>query len=146
MCQYVSWIEAKGKVLFLTDKMLKIRHKKMKVKFPDLSEQQGHGAIRWFYELRDSIGLDKECRNFSNPSNFPKEIVKAIKKGQMGYGVNPEIVKQILTKSALKELSAKTDPKTIADRKKANADRNKLGVSAFNSLVKIKKNRNNLWK
>ena len=139
----------------------------MKVKFPDLSEQQGHGAIRWFYELRDSIGLDKECRNFSSPLNFPKEIVKAIKKGQMGYGVNPEIVKQILTKSALKELSAKTDPKTIADRKKANADwkkaiadwkkaiadrkkanadRNKLGISVFNSLVKIKKNRNNLWK
>lgn len=86
ICEFVSWIEHNGKVLFLNDARMKEKEQQMKVKYPDKSERQGHGAIRWYYGLLDNQGVNKECTDFIKLNNFPPIITKAIKTGKMTYG------------------------------------------------------------
>jgi hypothetical protein len=126
MCEFISWIKKDGKVLFLTDEMMLKKEKKMRVKFPDKSERQGHGAIRWYYQL-ESGGEEKECTDFSSQKNFPIEIANAIKKGEMTYEIIDDIIKQILTPFAW-------------------AEYNKITDTAFINIIRKKKNRCNSWK
>ena len=83
MCEFVSWIEkdVKGKTycLFLTNGDLDTK----KGKSLDGRDKTGHGAIRHIFGLSDSVGVQRECENFSKPSNFPPEIAKAIKRGEL---------------------------------------------------------------
>ena len=99
MCDFASYLEYptdKGtKILFLTDADLKIwRNSKDQPKYPDKSDNIGHSAIKLYYGITDERGAEKEVTDFSSPSNFPPEIVNAIKTGQMRYGL-PDI-KQLL--------------------------------------------------
>jgi hypothetical protein len=76
MCDFVSWIDIKGMIYFLTDAEI----------FSDLGREKlsgckdndflGHGAIRRFYDLKDK-GVDRENKNFwEEVSNIP-EIIRS---------------------------------------------------------------------
>lgn len=100
MCNFISWIEFAGEVLFLKDSDLELWNKsKDKPKIPDKSERCGHGAIRLYYGLKENDGIQKECTDFSKPSNFPNEIIKAIKSGLMTYAT-PNNTNELLTATA----------------------------------------------
>ncbi len=124
MCEFISWIEIDDKVLFLDDARMKEKERKMEVKYPDKSEWQGHGAIRWYYGIADNNGVKKECINFSSPANFPPVIAEAIKNNQMTYGYAN--YRQLLNKRGQKKLETNADwRKAYADREKADAYREK---------------------
>jgi hypothetical protein len=97
MCEFVSWVESDGHVLFLTasDVFEGRKGKELREYCGSSDDYVGHGAIRYFYGLSDFKGANKECTDFSSPTNFPAEIVAAIKNGQMrGLGISKELLKQ----------------------------------------------------
>ena len=86
-CGFVSWYkDMTGRVHFTTDADLP-RLAKLKVEGEDI---WGHGAIYalhgWAKDNAPARLQGHECTNFSSPSNFPPEIVEAIKAGHMTYG------------------------------------------------------------
>jgi len=101
MCEFISWIETNKGNIYLTKEDLKGK------RFREYKEYNkewkrdiiGHGAIRYFYG-EDIKGIEKECVDFSNSNNFPKDIVRDIKKGLFeGLG----ICKGILNKKGARE-------------------------------------------
>ena len=100
MSEFVSWVEFNGKVLFLDNNRMEGKEQQMKVKYPDKSERQGHAAIRYYYGIKEGDGVDKECTDFSAPTNFPPAIAKAIKTGKMTFCVNNRLYR-LLTQPAL---------------------------------------------
>ncbi|MFH1209482.1 MAG: hypothetical protein V1663_01710 [archaeon] len=80
MCNFISWTEVNNTNMFLTDDIVKNRLNEFK-KFNSnyITDIKGHGAIKWFYDNDFKGGISKECEDFTHPSNFPKEIVEAIK-------------------------------------------------------------------
>jgi len=103
VCDFISWIEYKDEILFLTKNELETSRGKALRKYLGLhfeNDVKGHGAIEWYYKLKDNVGKHKECTDFSNPKNFPAVIVKALKRGDFcGIGI-PE---NYLTQPALAE-------------------------------------------
>jgi hypothetical protein len=95
MCDFISWIELDGVNYFITSKQLRSkRGKELKdylgSKYSD--DVKGHGAINWFFDLKGK-GIHRERTNFSNPKNFPNEIIELIKSGGFkGIGVCEEIL------------------------------------------------------
>ncbi len=84
MCQFVSWIERRGKIYFLTmNKLTDTRKGKELLKTISMDDLCGHGTIRAYYGIDSGDGTDRECDNFSTPANFPSVIVEAIKSGKM---------------------------------------------------------------
>lgn len=93
MCRVASWVDLSSvvkngrKIYFITNnELLTLRGRKLKKYLGNrfAEDIQGHGACRYYYpELKEGVGRDKECTNFSTPDNFPPEIVAAIMAGQM---------------------------------------------------------------
>jgi hypothetical protein len=80
MCDFISWVEKDGAVLYLTGKDLKTsRGKAMRARIGD--DVCGHGAIREYFDILPGVGVEKECTDFSSPLNFPAQIVADIKAG-----------------------------------------------------------------
>ena len=98
MCDFISWIEYKGDVLFLTKKELETNRgralqKHLGGQFEN--DVKGHGAIEWYYNLEPNSGTHKECTDFSSPDNFPNPIVSALKKGVFcGIGISEQLLTQ----------------------------------------------------
>ena len=90
MCEWVSWIEYKNELYFLTASDLRTKEGRALRLYlgPQFSNDiKGHGAIDRYYGLKGK-GTHKECTDFSTPSNFPPAIVNAIKKGHFcGIGL-----------------------------------------------------------
>ena len=84
MCEFISWIERRGKVYFLTGDRL-FNTKKGQKLLPTISPDDycGHGTIRAYYGIDSQDGVDMECFDFSTPDYFPPTIVEAIKNGEM---------------------------------------------------------------
>jgi hypothetical protein len=79
-------------------------------------DKKGHGAITWWYPSSKGW-THKECDDFSDPKNFPPEIVEKIKLGKFSqFGV----CEWILNKYGKTELSKWQ--KAYADWQKAYAD------------------------
>jgi len=100
MCNFLSWIEKGDKVYYLTHDLIHStpRGDMIQKRFPGDGELIGHSAIRAYFEIDG--GTDRECENFSSPSNFPAEIVAALKDGKFwGMGTPGGL----LTKPALAE-------------------------------------------
>ena len=98
MCEFISWIEKRDKVFFLTGKQVFHTRigKEVIQKQCGLDDYTGHGAIRLFYGLEQDEGMDKECTDFSTPDNFPAAIVRAIKKGDMrGLGTAVQLLSEL---------------------------------------------------
>ena len=127
MCEFISWIEYKGEVLFLTKNELETsRGKALKKHLGSQfnNDVKGHGAIKWYYKMKPNSGGHKECTDFSVTKNFPKEIVSAIKKGNFG-GIG--IAEQLLTQPAWAEYE-------------------KIKQTAFWKLFQSTKNRVTAWR
>ena len=95
MCEFVSWIEVKDKILFLTayDIFETKQGRKLQACCQSPDDYMGHGAIRFFYEISSNTGINRECTDFSSPDNFPPEIGKAIKEGKMrGLGLSKQLL------------------------------------------------------
>jgi len=146
MCQFISWKEYKGKNYFITSSELATKEGKKLLKSEFKADLSGHGAIEHYYPELKGKGINKECRDFSTPKNFPKDIVEAIKKGKFeGIG----ICKEILTKPALAEYE-KIEQSALAEyekiRQSALAEYEKIEQSAFWKIARQKKNRVKIWK
>jgi hypothetical protein len=95
MCQYMSWLEHDGKILFLTDADLATEKGQALKAYLGSQYQEdikGHGAIRHYFFGSSDIekGIARECTDFSSTKNFPPQIVEALKAGQMTYAPIPE--------------------------------------------------------
>ena len=104
MCEFISWIEYRGEVLYLTDEDLDTKKGKELLDYiqnPD--DIKGHGAVRYFYDIPQGQGTDREVIDLSSSDKLPKEIVKAVKECRMsaiGYS------ETLLNKKGLKEYEA----------------------------------------
>ena len=107
MCEFISWVEIAGKVLFITDK----EHEELMSKGDnrDKSERWGHGAIREYWNLKDNEGVNKECTDFSSPANFPPAVAEAIKMKLMDYS-SPRCPDELLETTARKKYEAIKTP------------------------------------
>ena len=141
MCEFISWIEYEDQALFLTDADLNTKHGKELIVYlgNNFSEDiKGHGAIRFYYEIGDSKGHNKECTDFSKPNNFPPAIQDVIKKGKFNKIGIPELPNQLLAPSAFAEYKKIQGP--------ALAEYKKVIGAAFWNIVRIKENRVADWR
>lgn len=103
MCEFVSWIEYKDTLYFLTARELATQEGRALRKYLGtafLNDVCGHGAIRHYYQIPQNKGRNHECTDFSSPDNFPAEIAAVIKAGDfIGVGFS----EYLLTKKALAE-------------------------------------------
>lgn len=86
MCEFSSWVEERGKIYFLTPAQVfnTRRGRELQEWSQNIQDDiKGHGAIRYYYGLDSGEGKDGDCADFSNPENFPREIIDAVKKGAM---------------------------------------------------------------
>ena len=153
MCEFVSWIEKDDEVLFLTgeDVFHTKRGKELQKYCSSKDDLTGHGAIRWYF-AKDDIplqgGKEKECTDFSTPDNFPKAIVKAIKRGEMA-GFQDDIPLELLMASAWAEYE-KVAASALAEYEKvrapARAEYNKVSNNKFWALFADVNNRNPKWR
>lgn len=127
MCEFISWIETKGRIYFLSDvEMDSRRGQELKIHNEDCGDWTGHGAIAWFYGLSNRGCEHRECGIFYSPDNFPPEIVKAIKTGKMtGFDSTPS---GLLSALAWAEYDRLCDPalakyNKICDRARAECTR-----------------------
>lgn len=145
MCEFISWIETKDKIYFLTKKQMDSpRGEALKLRFPGEGELIGHSAIRAYYEI--DTGEEKECTDFSSPDNFHPEIVTAIKRGEFRGMATP---KQLLTEQALAEYEKILQPawdEYAKIRQPARAEYEKILQQAFWDLFEIPENRTELWR
>ena len=109
MCDFVSWVERRNKVYFLTGEQLFSEKGLQWIKDNSISpdDYSGHGTIRAWYHIDSGDGIDKECIVFFTPTNFPKSIVKAIKSGDFkGFPFPQGLLRDPLDK----DYWAKRDP------------------------------------
>ena len=138
MCEYISWIEYEGKNYFITETDLQTKEGRELLKQYNNNiyhkDVVGHGFIRAYYPELKRMGQNKECTDFSSPKNFPHEIVKQIKAGNMKFAS----IYNLLNRPALAEYEKIQGP--------AWAEYEKIKGPAFWKLFKIKKNRAKEWK
>ena len=92
MCDFVSWIEVrrglKKHILYLTDKDVFSSHGREV--FPPSETRDndvlGHGAIRKYYGLKSSEGVEHEYRDFWNLHKLPQEIAEKVKNFNVHWG------------------------------------------------------------
>ena len=145
MCEFISWIEKNGEVLFLTgnDVFNTKRGLELQSYCKSKEDLTGHGAIRWYFGEDGELlkgGKEKECTNFSTPDNFPKEISTAIKRGEM-WGFEDCTPEKLLRASALAEYEKVTDA-ALAEYQKVRdtawAEYEKVTASALAEYEKVR--------
>jgi len=158
MCDFVSWKTYKGKLYFLTNDIVKLRLKEFKQYNRNWERDLlGHGAIDWFFNLPENCGVKRECTNFSNPKNFPDEIVLAMKECRMSLiGFNSTLLNQPARKEYNKiEQTAQKEYNKIEqtaweeyERIKQTAwkEYNKIEQTTFQKLFSNPENRAEAWK
>ena len=163
MSKFLSWIEHKGKLYYLTKAKLNSRKRKILREYCGWDDDlTGHGAIRWYYNLKAWAGINKECTDFSSPRNFPREIAEAIKRGLFeGMGIPLQILTpealdkyEIAIQSAWVEYenarqSARNKRHLIDYEKARQSALNKfreINQSTFWNLAKNPENRVDVWK
>jgi hypothetical protein len=135
MCEFLSWIEkplkTKTKYYFLTYDQIyntprgEILRKQIGSNKPE--DYYGHEAIRKYYELTFGSGKERECVDYSKPSNFPTIIAKAIKRGEFRGMATPE---GLLSQPAWAEYEK--------IRQQALAEYKKIGQQAWAEYKKIR--------
>jgi hypothetical protein len=160
MCDFVSWMEktgARGKktVVFLTtsDAREALKHE------PVSSDNSfsGHGAIR-AHRANKHISLDGAAQRETDsvaPASYPKEIVSAIKKGQMKFvGINEALLTRTAMAAVRREWRATeawhkrvvTDNTTESEDRPHNKRRFIERHNAFWNAFKVKANRRLTWR
>jgi antitoxin component YwqK of YwqJK toxin-antitoxin module len=80
MCEFVSWIEKDGKVLYLTDADVYSSFGRDQLQGVRDNDVLGHGAIRQYFDI---VGGQQHERTIFWGRDVPKEIRDAIKRGAM---------------------------------------------------------------
>ena len=145
MCDYISWIAKGDEVLFLTgdDVFNTKRGRELQKYCISQNDLTGHGAIRWYFGKDDKPlegGKERECTDFSTPDNFPKIIVKAIKRGEM-WGFKDGTPARLLTAPALAEYQKVTAPAEAEYQKvrdAAEAEYQKVTAAALAEYKKVR--------
>ena len=137
MCEFISWVKYNNKPYFLTYDLIHNtpRGDIIQKRFPGAGELVGHSAIRAYFEL-DERGINKECTDFSSPTNFPSEIATALTTGQFRGSITPNVL-AILTTDALKEYAERE--KAYAEWEKASAEREKADAELKKAYAELKK-------
>lgn len=136
MCHFISWLGfAKNRpndILYLTYKDYKSsRGQRLVKESGSAADFLGHGMIRKFYKLHDSVGIEGECEDFKTTKKFPPRIVRAMRDGEfiglpMYYH---NLRRQILT--------AKAYQKHVEWEVKFNGDVSKLREELVNKMDMI---------
>ena len=151
MCEFVSWIEYKDDVFFLTNDCLRTKEGKalrcyLKDQFGE--DIKGHGAIRRYYNIPAGKGSNKECTNFSTPDKFPAKIVEAITTGHMSGICGVALPVDILSGPAWAEYE-KIEGPALAEYEKiegpALAEYEKIRGRAFWKIAVNPRNRVKEW-
>ena len=159
MCEFVSTVKKGRKEYFLTHDLIynTEKGKELQAFCENPDDYCGHGAIRWYFGLERDEGENKEYTDFTTPENFPTQIVKAIKNGEMrGVG----IARGSLTTEAIGDYEAKRKPldddyyakyKLLCDdyhakRKPLDDDYCAKRNDLFWDLFAIPENRNPAWR
>jgi hypothetical protein len=158
MCNFISWIEKNGEILFLTaNDIFNTKRGRELQKHTTPDDFIGHGAIEFFYRLEYGTGKHLECEDFSSPKNFPPQIVSAIKRLQfVGLGTPMELLSKTaraeyrkIEQTALAEYR-KIEHTALAEYRKieqpAWAEYEKIEQTAFWKLFRLKKNRAKAWR
>jgi vacuolar-type H+-ATPase subunit E/Vma4 len=135
MCESVSALKYENKYYFLTSDKLDtfLRSKKgiewKKTHGINDDDVKGHGFLEEFiYPELKGKAEHWECTDFSSPKNFPDEIVKQLKLGNLRFAI-PDSPKQLLTDPAFAEY------KKISGQ--AFAEYEKISGQAFAEYEKI---------
>ena len=148
MCEFVSWIEHDDQIYYLNDNCLRDKKGRELKKYLGNRykyDVRGHGAIRYYYDIKNNTGIDKEYTG-NDRDQYPKEIIEDIKNCNMqiiGFNLN------LLSKSAWKKYK---DIKQPAWKKYKDIEQPALKKyedikqNIFWELFKDKKNRIKGWK
>jgi hypothetical protein len=116
MCESVSALKYENKYYFLTSDKLDtfLRSKKgiewKKTHGTNDDDVKGHGFLEEFiYPELKGKAEHWECTDFSSPKNFPYEIVKQLKLGNLRFAI-PDSPKQLLTEKVYDDYEAKRAP------------------------------------
>jgi hypothetical protein len=142
MCERYSWIEKDGEAIFLTayDVFDTKRGRELQKYTTCPSDWYGHGAIREYYGLVG--GSERECDDFTTPTNFPPELVAAIKAGRMwGFGITESMLSMLT--DAARELHAKAIAPAFEIYRqykypKAHRDCFQLGLAAHDAYAQVR--------
>ena len=102
MCEFISWIKLDDEIAYLNDDCLKDKKGRKLRKYLGKAYKEdvkGHGAIRWYYDIKNNVGVNQECKS-ANIKNYPKQIIKDIKNckfKEIGFNLD------FLNKPALKK-------------------------------------------
>ena len=139
MCEFISYIQKGKKVYYLTGEQVFNTDKGKQLQEKLKSDNYGHAAIRFYYDLPepDERGREeRECTDFSKPSNFPLKIQQSIKSGEFKGFFSPDVLVMLsargqkeyglkcLADAEWKKADAEWD-KAYAEWKKADAERDK---------------------
>ena len=124
MCEFISWIKFNNKILFLSDTEFNDCKRHWGDFNKSKSERYGHGAIRWYYGIKEVDGMNEENTDLLEPSNFPKEIQDSIKQGKITYCID---ILKILSPIGIKRLSKKFQ-KAYADKQKVDTNKQKVNA------------------
>ena len=104
MCEFVSWIEHKGIIYFLSDDELSTsKGHELRQYCGSEDDLLGHGAIRKYYNLGQDQGVNKECNDFSSPDNFPAKIQTMIRDGKFKRLTLMKFPSSLLSATVLEE-------------------------------------------
>ena len=164
MCNFVSWIElekaGEKKIYFLTGQQV-FGEAPRAVAFREYCKSPydypGHGAIRWYYGLETREGLDRESEDFSSPANFPPEVVRAIKAGEMrgmgtptGLFTAPAHAEYQRGRAAAyaeyQRVRAAADAEYQRVRAAAEAEYQRVRAAVFGDLFAVPENRAEAWR
>ncbi len=139
MCKFVSWVERRGKVYFLTgEQLFKTEKGKEFIKTISPDDYFGHGTIRAWYGIDEGDGMDRDCTSFSSPSNFPPIIVDALKEGRFKVFSLPRYL-------LCKPLDEKYHADCLSLYEKYWADLQSL-YEKYWGLFALPENRNEAWR
>ena len=134
MCEFISAVEKRGQLKFLTGDIIQsARFKEMaKLRMISPDDYNGHGAIRAYFGIDEGDGVNKEYTDFSSPANFPDVIVGAIKDGKMrGMGTASGLLLDAVSAKWQPErdaVSAKWQPELDAVNAKWQAERDAVNA------------------
>ena len=83
MCEFISWIEKDGEILFLTDAEIYSAHGRETLKGTKHNDVLGHGAIRAFYGITG--GVEREDRQFWE-AKLPDRLRKCVDEFDRHWG------------------------------------------------------------
>jgi hypothetical protein len=143
LCEFISWVEYKEDIFFLTNDCLKTKEGKALRRY--LGDQfkediKGHGAVRRYFGIPENKGTNKEYTDFSSPKCFPTKIKAAILDGSFSQ-IAAILPFQLLTNQAWAEYE-KIEGPAWAEYKKirgqALAEYEKIEGQAWAEYEKIR--------